>query len=194
MSCDIRKRNEAGCGKASRNRRPGYRRPRNCRRGRENGLPEPVTAVPKAVATPVPRPDTPVETGNPVPLVSVTDEGMPRAGVVSEGETLRTTEPDPVDVAAPVPPCGTDSGVVRPESDVMLLFAPAVAPVVLFSSVPLVGSVMLVEPVVVSVSGFAPDVVRLPPSVIVLEFATPVPPLGPVNGFTNVRLLNVGVG
>lgn len=147
------------------------------------GLPEPVAALPKPVATPVPRPDTPVEMGSPVPCVRVTDDGVPRAGVVSDGEVLRTTEPVPVEDVTPVPPCGTERGVVRPDSDVMLLFAPAVAPLEPLSSVPLVGKVTLVVPVVVNVNGLAPEVVRLPPSVIVLELATPVPPLDAVSGF-----------
>jgi hypothetical protein len=39
-----------------------------------------------------------------VALVNVADEGVPRAGVTSVGELLRTTEPVPVDVVVPVPP------------------------------------------------------------------------------------------
>ena len=35
--------------------------------------------VPRAVATPVPRPDTPVDTGNPVALVKVPEDGVPNA-------------------------------------------------------------------------------------------------------------------
>ena len=34
-------------------------------------------------------------------------------------------------LADPLPPCATDSGVVRPVNDVMLLFAPFVAPLVM---------------------------------------------------------------
>jgi len=41
--------------------------------------------VAKNVATPVPSPETPVEIGRPVQLVSVPDAGVPRAGVVSVG-------------------------------------------------------------------------------------------------------------
>jgi hypothetical protein len=147
------------------------------------GEPEPVTAFARPAATPVPRPDTPVEIGSPVAFVNVAEEGVPRAGAVSVGDVDSTTEPDPVDVLAPVPPCGIDNGVVSPESEVMLLFAPAVAPLELFNNVPLVGSVTLVDPVVVITSGLAPEVVRFPPSVIVLEFATPVPPLDADSGF-----------
>lgn len=58
--------------------------------------PEPVTALPSAAATPVPRPDTPVEIGNPVAFVSVAAEGVPRLGVVRVGDVARTIAPDPV--------------------------------------------------------------------------------------------------
>lgn len=158
------------------------------------GPPDPVAAPLKPVATPVPSPDTPVETGNPVAWVRTATEGVPSAGVVRVGDVDRTTDPEPVDADDPVPPCDTDNGVVKPDIDVMLLFAPAVAPLDPFSSVPLVGKVTFVDPVVASTNGLAPDVVRFPPSVIVLELATPVPPFVAVSGFDNVRLLNVGVG
>jgi hypothetical protein len=53
-----------------------------------------VPAVPvftaKAVATPVPSPDTPVLMGSPVALVSVPDVGVPRTGVTSVGEVAFT--------------------------------------------------------------------------------------------------------
>lgn len=42
--------------------------------------------VAKNVATPEPRPDTPVEIGRPVALVNVAAEGVPRSGVVKDGE------------------------------------------------------------------------------------------------------------
>ena len=41
--------------------------------------------VARNVATPVPRPDTPVEIGSPVTFVITPDAGVPRAGVVSVG-------------------------------------------------------------------------------------------------------------
>lgn len=51
----------------------------------------------------------------------------------------------------------------------------------LLNRVPEVGKVMLVVPVVVNVIGLAPEVVRLPPRVMVLlPLFTPVPPLVPV--------------
>jgi len=46
---------------------------------------------PKNVATPVPRPEIPVLTGNPVALVNVTDCGVPNIGVTKVGELLNTT-------------------------------------------------------------------------------------------------------
>jgi len=38
------------------------------------------TLTARAVATPVPSPETPVEIGRPVPLVRVTEVGVPRIG------------------------------------------------------------------------------------------------------------------
>ena len=53
-------------------------------------------AVAKKVATPVPKPDTPVEIGKPVPLVNVTLLGVPKAGVTNVGEVANTKDPVPV--------------------------------------------------------------------------------------------------
>lgn len=74
------------------------------------GAPDPVAAFPSPTATPVPRPDIPVETGSPVPFVSVTADGVPRFGVTSVGEFESTAEPVPVDVVVPVPPFAAVSG------------------------------------------------------------------------------------
>ena len=52
--------------------------------------------VAKKVATPVPRPETPVEIGNPVALVSVPEVGVPRIGVTKVGEVAKTAAPVPV--------------------------------------------------------------------------------------------------
>ena len=71
------------------------------------------TLTPRAVATPVPRPVMPVDTGSPVALVRVADDGVPRAGVTSVGLFDRTTEPVPVDVVTPVPPLATASVPAR---------------------------------------------------------------------------------
>ena len=52
--------------------------------------------VAKNVATPVPNPVIPVDTGRPVPLVNVTALGTPKFGVVKVGEVDITTLPVPV--------------------------------------------------------------------------------------------------
>jgi hypothetical protein len=52
--------------------------------------------VAKKVATPAPRPDTPVLMGRPVALVRVTADGVPKAGVTKVGEVARTLLPEPV--------------------------------------------------------------------------------------------------
>ena len=46
--------------------------------------------VARNVATPLPRPDTPVEIGRPVQLVRVPEVGVPRMGVTRVGEVART--------------------------------------------------------------------------------------------------------
>ena len=53
------------------------------------------TLTPRAVATPVPKPEIPVETGRPVPLVKVMAEGVPRLGVVKTGLVVYATTPVP---------------------------------------------------------------------------------------------------
>ena len=52
--------------------------------------------VAKKVATPEPKPEMPVETGKPVALVKVAEDGVPRAGVTSVGLVARTLLPVPV--------------------------------------------------------------------------------------------------
>ena len=52
--------------------------------------------VPSHVAMPAPRPDTPVEIGRPVALVRVAEDGVPKAGVASDGEVAKTRLPVPV--------------------------------------------------------------------------------------------------
>jgi hypothetical protein len=52
--------------------------------------------VVKKVATPAPKPATPVEIGNPVALVNTPDEGVPRAGVTKVGLVFKTLLPVPV--------------------------------------------------------------------------------------------------
>jgi hypothetical protein len=74
------------------------------------GEPEPVAAFARPVATPAPRPETPLEIGRPAPFDSVTAEGVPRFGATSAGEFESTAEPVPVAVVAPVPPFAAVSG------------------------------------------------------------------------------------
>ena len=54
------------------------------------------TLTPRAVATLVPRPETPVLIGRPVPLVRVTADGVPKLGVVRTGLVEKTATPVPV--------------------------------------------------------------------------------------------------
>jgi hypothetical protein len=60
--------------------------------------------VARNVATPDPRPETPVEIGRPVALVRVTAEGVPRLGVVKTGEVVIATLPVPLTVYSPSTP------------------------------------------------------------------------------------------
>ena len=52
--------------------------------------------VARKVATPLPRPSIPVDTGRPVALVRVRAEGVPKLGVVSVGLVANTAAPVPV--------------------------------------------------------------------------------------------------
>jgi hypothetical protein len=62
-----------------------------------------LVGVARKVATPVPSPEIPLETGRPVQFVSVPEDGVPRIGVTSVGEVERTTSPVPVTVVIEVP-------------------------------------------------------------------------------------------
>lgn len=61
--------------------------------------------VASAVATPVPKPETPVEIGNPVAFVSVPEAGVPRTGAVIMGavSVLFVSVWVPVRVTSPMP-------------------------------------------------------------------------------------------
>ena len=63
-----------------------------------------LVGVAKNVATPVPRPETPVEIGRPVAFVSVPEVGVPRMGVTSVGDVANTTLPVPVVARLPSNP------------------------------------------------------------------------------------------
>ena len=52
--------------------------------------------VARRVATPVPKPEMPVDTGNPVAFVSVAEVGVPSNGVTRVGDVLSTMFPVPV--------------------------------------------------------------------------------------------------
>jgi hypothetical protein len=59
-------------------------------------FPEPVVPEARAVATPVPSPVIPVETGRPIQFVSVPLAGVPRMGETRVGPEAKTREPVPV--------------------------------------------------------------------------------------------------
>ena len=60
--------------------------------------------VAKKVATPVPRPLIPVETGRPVALVKIAALGVPRFGVLKAGDVVIATDPLPLIVYSPSTP------------------------------------------------------------------------------------------
>jgi hypothetical protein len=60
------------------------------------GAPADPVLTARAVAMPVPRPDTPVAIGRPVAFVKVALVGVPRIGVTRVGEVAKTAEPVPV--------------------------------------------------------------------------------------------------
>jgi len=68
--------------------------------------------VARKVATPVPRPLTPVEMGRPVAFVRVPLEGVPSAGVTSVGDVANTKAPEPVSSVTAVAKFAED-GVAR---------------------------------------------------------------------------------
>lgn len=74
--------------------------------------------VAKNVATPVPRPATPVEIGRPVALVKTPDAGVPKAGVTSVGDVANTRAPvpvSPVTAAARFAELGVAKNVATPD-------------------------------------------------------------------------------
>jgi len=80
--------------------------------------------VAKNVATPVPRPLTPVLIGNPVAFVSVAEDGVPSAGVTSVGLVAKTNDPLPVSsvtAAAKLALDGVPSHVATPAPSPLML-------------------------------------------------------------------------
>jgi hypothetical protein len=108
--------------------------------------------VPKKVATPVAKPDTPVEIGRPVQLVRVPEDGVPKAGVTRVGDVANTNAPLPVSSDMTPANC----------NEVVAANTPRLLPEVV--KVPAVGKVTLEAAVVVSVRPKAPAVVRVDPS------------------------------
>jgi hypothetical protein len=108
--------------------------------------------VAKNVATPAPKPETPVEIGRPVQLVRVPEVGVPNNGVVRDGEVANTKSPVPV--SSDITPANSEEEVAA--NTLSLL------PVVV--KVPAVGNVTLVAALVVRVKLFAPEVTRVEPS------------------------------
>jgi hypothetical protein len=83
-----------------------------------------LVGVAKNVATPVPKPDTPVDMGKPVAFVKVALVGVPSIGVTKVGLVDKTTLPDPVLVVTPVPPLATGN---VPVTCVVKLIVPEIA-------------------------------------------------------------------
>lgn len=75
--------------------------------------------VARNVATPAPRPETPVLIGNPVQLVRVPDAGVPKAGVVNVG--LENVAAEDVNVPERVPPVLMVGVVIVGEVRVLLV-------------------------------------------------------------------------
>jgi hypothetical protein len=128
---------------------------------------EPVLTA-RAVAMPVPKPETPVLIGKPVALVNVALVGVPRIGVTSVGLVAKTLAPLPVSsvkaaarfaldgvarkVATPVPNPDTPVAIGRPVAfvKVALVGVPRIG----VTRVGEVASTLLPEPVLVTETMF----------------------------------------
>jgi len=124
--------------------------------------------VARKVATPVPRPLTPVLMGRPVALVKVALEGVPRAGVTSVGLVANTKAPEPVSsvtadarlaelgvarkVAMPVP--RPDTPVLMGKPVALVRVALEGVPSAGVTSVGLVARTLLPVPVLVTLTTF----------------------------------------
>jgi len=106
--------------------------------------------VAKNVAMLAARPDTPVEIGNPVQLVSVPDDGVPRAGVTRVGLVANTNEPDPVS-SVTADAKFADDGVVKNE------VTPVPAPVSVPALVVTVAKLNVPDPLVTSACPLVPS-------------------------------------
>lgn len=117
-------------------------------------------SVASAVATPAPRPDTPLEIGRPVALVNVSDEGVPPAPLNRTGapaEPVLTASAVAMPVPSPVMSFATRTLRVF-EAPAIVLFV-KVSVVALPTSVSVAaGSVSVPEPVADAVNVVAPEV------------------------------------
>lgn len=149
-----------------------------------------LVGVAKNVATPVAKPETPVDTGSPVQLVNVPDVGVPNKGVTSVGLVANTFAPVPVSsvkAAAKLALDGVAKNVAMPVANpltpvdtgrpVQLVKVPDVGvPKRGVTNVGLVDNTLLPEPVEV--------VTPVPPLV------TPNVPVTPVDSGKPVALVN----
>ena len=92
-----------------------------------------VNPVPPLVVAKVPV--IPVDNGNPVALVNVAAEGVPKFGVTRTGELERTTSPVPVDVVTPVPPEVTGIATLNVGEALTNNKSAALSPIVVFPEV-----------------------------------------------------------
>jgi len=131
--------------------------------------------VAKNVATPVPKPETPVDIGSPVQLVNVPELGVPNTGVVSVGDVSVllvsvSVVVLPTNVSVATGNVSTEVPAVAPDNTVVV---PDVEPLNLTPVVPNVGSVAKTnEPLPVSsVTALA----KLADDGVPKKVATPVP-------------------
>lgn len=143
--------------------------------------------VARKVATPVPRPEIPVETGSPVALVNVAALGVPKFGVVNVGEPANTMLPLPVVVfpsTVTVPDVAGKTMDVVPSAPVagVSVIVPDVA---FFSAsvpteVPATPSVTVLVPLKVKPAAPAKEPAALYCTCVLLPPGEPPPPPPPV--------------
>ena len=139
--------------------------------------------VAKNVATPVPRPLTPVLIGNPVALVSVADDGVPKSGVTRVGDVAKTNEPEPVSSV-------TAAAKLALEGVASHVATPAPSPLMLLGLIP----VQLVRLPLLGVPSAPLNVTNAPaePTLTARAVSTPVPvPVRPVEIGRPVALVSV---
>ena len=123
-------------------------------------------------------PVTPDVSGSPVRLVATPEVGVPRSGVTSVGEVLKTTLPVPVLVVTPVPPLRTGRAV--PERVMARVPAVVMGEPEMLRNVGTVAATLVTEPVPVTVAQVGdpvpPEVSTCPEMPAALKpYALPVP-------------------